>query len=164
MIPERLPKPMPKPPRLHWGIVLALQLLTLGMFALAWLIVQANWVRRVNGQSRAFWWAIVNACMLPALFLLVVIETAVGVPANDPIITIISGVFRLGIVVTGLGALFILRSELESAPISIPLGAVATFFLGIIYFQYHLYDYDVEGKNVAEGSLGLASSEVKPLA
>jgi hypothetical protein len=71
--------------------------------------------------------------------------------------TAIVAVFRLGILITALASLFILRGELESAPISIPRGGVATFFLGVIYFQYHLYDYNVEGKAVPEGSLGLSS-------
>ena len=157
MIPERLSKPMPKPPRVHWGIILALQIVTLGLFSPVWLIVQSNWVRRVNGKSSAFWWAIVYASMLPALFLLGVIEALVGVQPNDPPMVAFLLIFRIGIIVAALGALFVLRSELESTPISIPLGGVATFFLGVIYFQYHLYDYDVEGKGVSEVSLGLST-------
>ncbi|WP_263378346.1 hypothetical protein [Granulicella paludicola] len=156
MIPERLQRPMPKPPRVHWGFILALQIMTLGLFQMVWLLVLSNWSRRVNGMSRAFWWSLINICMLPALFLFAVIETLVGVPANSPVMAAALLIFRLGILVTALGSLFILRSELESSPISIPLGGVATFFLGVIYFQYHLYDYDVETKTVPEGSLGLA--------
>jgi hypothetical protein len=156
MIPERLQKPMPKPPRLHWGFILALQIVTFGLFQMIWLLVLANWVRRVNGSSRAFWWAIVNICMLPALFLFAVIETAVGVPANDPVMSIAMLVFRFGILVTSLGALFVLRGELEAAPIDITLSGIATLFLGVIYLQYNVYDYDVEQGSVPEGSLGLA--------
>ena len=157
MIPQALPKSMPRPPRLHWGVLLVLQIVTLGLFAIIWLIVIARWVKRVNGKSQAYWWSIVNACMLPALFLLVMIETMVGVPPDGVAISVITTLFRLGILVTGLGSLFVLRSELESSPINIPLSGVATFFLGVIYFQYHLHDYDVEGRMVPEGSLGLTS-------
>jgi hypothetical protein len=154
MIPERLQKPMPKAPRLHWGWVLALQLLTRGLFSLAWLIVQANWVRRVNGKSRAFVLSIVNACLFPAFFLLIVIEAVLK--AGTDVIGIITTVFMVIFVVSNLWTTFQLRFELESTPINIPLGGVATFFLGVIYFQYNLHDYDVEDKTVPEGSLGLA--------
>ncbi len=146
---------MPRAPRLHWGWVLAGDLLIRGLFPIIWLIVQANWVRKVNGTSKAFWWSIVNACYLPAFFLLVVIEYAVK--ADPTAIAVISGIGIFGILVTNLGTVFTLRSELESAPIGIPLGGIATLFLGTTYFQYHLHDYDVEGKALPEGSLGLSS-------
>ncbi len=121
---------------------------------MAWLIVQSNWVRKVNGTSKAFWWSIVNACSIPAFVVLLAIE---GLVKADPTaIAVISGFSLLGIIVLNLGTLFTLRSELESQPIGIPLSGVATFFLGATYFQYHLHDYDVEGRPVPEGSLGLS--------
>jgi len=159
MIPERLPKPMPKPPRLHWGFVLLFQIVTFGLFNAVWLLVQANWVRRVNGTSKAFWWAIIYICMLPAMFLLLIIEGAVGVRSDDLAFKLIVNVFQLGIFVVAIGAVFILRSELELPPISVPLGGVMTFLFQSVYFQYHLHDYDVEGKAVPEGSLGLSSGD-----
>jgi hypothetical protein len=154
MIPERLQKPMPKAPRLHWGWVLALQLLTRGLFSVIWLIVQANWVRRVNGTSRAFVLSIVNACALPAFVLLIAIEALVK--AGQTAIGIITACGVVGILILSIWTTFQLRYELESDPIGIPLGGVATLFLGVIYFQYHLHDYDVEEKTIPEGSLGLA--------
>jgi hypothetical protein len=39
--------------------------------------------------------------------------------------------------------LYMLHNELSAQPIGIPLNGVATFFFGPIYFQYHLYDYQV---------------------
>jgi hypothetical protein len=155
MIPEPM-RQMPNPPRLHWGFILAAQVLTLGMFQIIWIVVQANWVRRANGSNKALIWSIVNLCMIPALFLLAVIEGLLGVPAGGPVMSAIGSVFRMGILVTGFGAVFVTRNELENSPISIPLSGVLTFFLGVIYLQYHLCDYSVEDKQIPEGSLGLA--------
>jgi hypothetical protein len=162
MIPERLEKPMPKPVRLHWGWLVAIELLTRGLFGPIWLIVQANWVRRVNGKSRAFVLSIVAACSIPAMILLGGIEGAVGATSEQ--IGMIVGFAMIVYAVLYLWSVYQLRSELEAEPIGIPLGGVMTFFFSVIYFQYHLYDYDVEGKSVPEGSLGLSSSDIKPLA
>ena len=151
---------MPKPVRMHWGWLLVLELITRGLFGPVWLIVQANWVRRVNGKSRAFVLAIVSLCAIPGVILLGGIEGLVGATAAQTgIIVAFGSVIYAGLY---LWAVFQLRNELESEPMGIPLGGVMTFFFSVIYFQYHLYDYDVEGKSVPEGSLGLSSSEVKP--
>ncbi|QMV17679.1 hypothetical protein GOB94_02395 [Granulicella sp. 5B5] len=153
---------MPKPVRLHWGWLVVIELLTRGLFGPIWLIVQANWVRRVNGKSRAFVLSIVAACFVPAMILLGGIEGAVG--ATQEQIGMIVGFATIVYVVLYLWTIFQLRSELEAEPIGIPLGGGMTFFFSVIYFQYHLYDYDVEEKHVPEGSLGLSSSDIKPLA
>ena len=154
MIPERLQKSMPKAPRLHWGWVLALQLLTRGLFGVIWLVVQANWVRRVNGNSRAFVLSIVNVCALPAFFLLIAIEAFLN--AGQTAIGTITAVSIVGIMILSIWTTFQLRYELECEPIGISLSRFATLFLGVIYFQYHLHDYDAAGRTVPEGSLGLA--------
>ena len=38
------------------------------------------------------------------------------------------------------------RERWKQTPIDIPLSGVMTFFFAPIYFQYHLFDYSVEGK------------------
>ena len=40
---------VPNPPRLHWGWVCLLSFITLGLFGMAWLIVQSCWLRKVRG-------------------------------------------------------------------------------------------------------------------
>lgn len=135
MIPERLAKPMPKPVRLHWGWLVLIEVLTRGLFG--------------------------PVCFVPAMILLGGIEGAVG--ATQDQIGMIVGFATIVYVGMYLWTIYQMRSELEAQPIGIPLGGVMTFFFSVIYFQYHLYDYDVEAKSVPEGSLGLASSEIKPL-
>ena len=44
---------LPAPPALHWSLVLLFGVLTLGVFWLIWLFVQANWVHKIDPQSKA---------------------------------------------------------------------------------------------------------------
>lgn len=146
----------PRPPRLHWGWVLALQLITRGFFELAWLIVQANWVRRVRGKSRAFPFAIALASLLPVMILYIVFMAVVMRLLGDEYATgasIMVGLWVVAFIVLRLVTVFTLRAELQEEPINIPLGGVLTLFLGTIYFQYHLRDWD--GSLEPDGTLGL---------
>lgn len=62
---------LPQPPRLHWRWVLALSILTLGVFGSVWLFVQANWIRKMReGKSTAFWVALAYMLWLPVVFAL----------------------------------------------------------------------------------------------
>jgi len=44
---------LPPPPSLHWALVVLFTILTLGIFGLVWPFIQANWVRRIDGESKA---------------------------------------------------------------------------------------------------------------
>ncbi len=139
---------MVPPPRLHWGWVLALNVVTRGLFSLVWMLVQANWTRKVRGRGRAFWFAIAGVCFLPVGF---VAFLALGFTVAllhrelpNELIGVMTGVLVLGYLGVYFGTVYTLRFELESSPIEIPLGAVMTFFFGTIYFQYHLRDYNRE--------------------
>lgn len=149
----------PRPPRLHWGWVLALQLVTRGFFELGWLIVQANWVRRVQGKSRAFPLSIALASLLPLMILYIVFMAVVMRLLGDEFQTgaaIMTGLWVIAFIVLRLLTVFTLRAELQEEPIGIPLGGAMTFFFGTIYFQYHLRDWD--GSLEPNGTLGLAGA------
>jgi len=45
--------PVPAPPRLHWIAAVALTIVTLGLFAPAWMIRQAWWMKRADGDAKA---------------------------------------------------------------------------------------------------------------
>jgi hypothetical protein len=138
---------VPDPPRLHWGWVLLLSVITFGVFGSIWLIVQANWVRKVRGRSNALRWAIAYVSAIPALFLFAVVIGVVGALIhwqNVQAAVSSAAVFvRLAVLVCWIFAIFTLSSELSEEPIGIPLVGVMTFFFGPIYFQYHLQDYQV---------------------
>lgn len=72
----------PDPPRLHWGVVFGLSVITFGIFGMVWLLVQAYWVKKVNGSSKAFGWALAYLLLLPAMFVLGFIAGIVAVLAH----------------------------------------------------------------------------------
>jgi hypothetical protein len=133
----------PSPPRLHWGWVLGLNLITRNLFGIVWLIVQANWVRKVRGKSTAFVLAIVHCCFFPALILIGFVGGMLGATENSSWLNVVDAIGVLGFLVLWFATVFTLRSELLESPINIPLSGAMTFFFGPLYFQYHLHDYEL---------------------
>jgi hypothetical protein len=162
--PFAAPPVLHQPPRLHWGWVLALSAVTLGVFGMIWLLVQARWAKRVRGHGRAFWWALAYLLYIPGAFVLGGIVGLICAAAHVPF-SQVSGALQLIVRAAGYGiyiwTIFTLRSELASSPINLPLGGIMTFFFGPIYFQYHLYDYGELGGSEVVG-LGLSSFPATP--
>jgi hypothetical protein len=52
-------------------------------------------------------------------------------------------IMRILLFVLWVVVAYTLKGELESSPIKIPLSGIMTFFFGSVYFQYHLFDYQV---------------------
>src|SRR5436305_14589769 len=50
---------LPSPPDIPWGIALVLEIFTEFSFFVAWDIVQAVWLHRVQKNSRALWYYLV---------------------------------------------------------------------------------------------------------
>jgi hypothetical protein len=151
---------LPAPPRLHWGIVFALSIVTLGIFSSIWMFVQANWVKKATRNARPFWWCLAYLLCLPSLFLLAIIGGVTAALAHradlaPQIGAAVTLVFRLVLIVCYIGGAFSMKNALEAEPIDIPLGGVMTLLFAPLYFQYHLHDYDVEGR-VAEQLTGFA--------
>jgi|SRR5215472_3108450 len=158
----------PAPPRLHWGLVLLLSFVTMGFFGSIWMVVQANWVKKVTRNTKPFWWCMAYMLCLPLLFLAALVGgiTAALVHRVDlapQVGAMVVLVFRVAMIVCYLGGAFTLKGALEERPIDIPLSGVMTFFFAPIYFQYHLYDYSVEGK-IGEQLSGFAEDAVAPVA
>jgi hypothetical protein len=120
----------PMPPRLHWGVVLALAIVTFGIFGIIWLFVQAVWVRKIEPKSNALYFLIgyVVAAIMSGVFDQTGLDT----------------VLQLGGFVLFLFGVFGMRRSIENFYDSIGPGAglsgVMTFFFNVIYFQYHLND------------------------
>lgn len=138
---------VPMPPRLHWGWLVLLSVLTRSFFNDIWLLVQTNWICKLTGNSDLRTLAIVNLCKLP--FAIVVgafagsFLAASGQQGDDfrHLLTYVGIVYAIGVIAIYLFTVFKVRAELESAPIGIPLGGAMTFFFGPIYFQYFLRDW-----------------------
>jgi preprotein translocase subunit SecY len=138
---------VPDPPRLHWGWVLVLSLVTFGIFGMVWLIVQANWVRKVYGRSRSLPWTVAYASILPAFFLFAILLGVLGALLHlqnvDAVMASATLLVRVLVFVLWIVSVFKLRDELSAEPIDIPLSGVMTLLFGPVYFQYHLFDYQV---------------------
>lgn len=158
------------PPRLHWGWVFALSILTRSYFNSIWMVVQANWVRKVTGRKDALIWAIVNVAVIPAVFLIaVMVGVTIGVMSRG------QGVGDTRVLSYGVGAFaviailgsyttaaFKLRSALEEATVGVAFGGVMTFLFSGTYFQYFLHDYVVPDAEDLYGALPTPPAYVPP--
>jgi hypothetical protein len=118
---------------LHWAIVLLLGAATLGIFLDIWLIVQAVWVRRLEGSGRALWLCVAGI----VLSILGEIVNALQAPST------VTAVVLVASLATGLFAAFAVRDSLAfyiarvtGRPVS--LSGTMTIFFGSIYLQYHM--------------------------
>ena len=137
---DQPPSRLIAPPRLHWFWVFLLSALTSHFFAAVWLVVLANWARKVQGYSRAYPWCV--AALLFSLSLgIIAFWREEQVSTNTVMLVLL---FLLLDIVVWLTAVFKLRSELMDEPVGLSLDGVITFLFSSIYFQYHLHDYPVQ--------------------
>jgi uncharacterized protein DUF4339 len=123
----------PSPPGLNWVVLLLLHIVTCGLFGLAWLIVQAIWVRKIEPTSKALIYVVV------AIALMIV----AGMTGQNHDMKDVAPIPNLaGIVMLYVG-IFSIKGSIEDhynsvEPIALRLSGVMTFFFGEIYLQYHL--------------------------
>jgi hypothetical protein len=120
------------PPNLHWGVVLALSLVTIGIFWIIWGFVEAFWIRKVWPKSKAVYYL---AGYLACVVLMASVGRAEGV----------SVLLQLGGTVLWLVGVFTMRSDIEEFystlnPVGLNLSAGMTFFFNVVYFQYHFQE------------------------
>lgn len=127
----------PRPPRLHWALVLLLTLVTLGLFFIVWMYVQAIWVRRIDPSS--------NAIRLLSIYVALVLIGQVLVESGGAGSSgAVTGTLLVlaGSVVSIFGFFSMRRSMLQhfnqARPGSLKLSAALTLFVNVFYFQYHL--------------------------
>jgi hypothetical protein len=124
---------VPSPPGLHWAIVLALGIVTVGIFLDIWLIVQARWVRKFEPTSKALPLAIVSIVVSVIAEILNSLHAPTQVAAVAFVVS-----FVLALVPT-----FSVRDSLArylSGRTGRPayLGSFLTLILGPIYLQFHM--------------------------
>ncbi|MEK6398842.1 MAG: hypothetical protein V4734_12210 [Terriglobus sp.] len=162
------PRIVPPPPRLHWGVVLALQIVTLGLFQLVWFVVQALWVKRISGKSRSFVWALINLSVLPILLVILMVSAfvliGIGREADAVELTrILTQGYRVLFLITNLFTVFTMYGQMQEWPISMSLNGVATLFFQCIYFQYRLNNYVLPNANDVFGEIPGAPVYVPPI-
>jgi len=126
------PDNVPKPPSLHWALVLLFSLLTGGILFLVWMFRQAAWVRRIDPMSKALR-VLVIAFLTPIL----AVVAAVALGAEGPLPTVIVLAGRLIFAVAWVWSYFSMRNSIE-ARFGLNLSGLLTFFFTVFYLQYHL--------------------------
>lgn len=140
LIPDR-----PLPPNLHWAIVLVLGIVTVGIFWIIWLFVEAAWVRKVRPQSQALYYLIAYlACTF----------SIVGFGKSP-----VTSLLQIGGFILYLVGIFKMRSDIEEYyatinPVGLSLSGVVTFFFNALYFQYHFSEMR---KTAQETSMSVAA-------
>lgn len=131
---------LPAPPSLHWGLVLLFTALTFGIFGIIWPFIQATWVRKIDGQSRAtLLMAIAVACFVvgESLYISGIVSAAQGGGAAG--LTSFGGLLLLAYWILYLVAFFSMansmRRNLSDYGLPVEIGGVTLFFLAMYYLQ-----------------------------
>jgi hypothetical protein len=136
---------VPLPPNLHWAALLAIVILGqfLGMLSLlfnwVWVLILANWARRLSGNNKAM----VLVAMYPAGFLAGILSFGFAAAQHSPGATTIGGLLIFAGLIAYIVGIFKIREAMEEyynsrENIALTLSGVMTFFFSTIYLQYHI--------------------------
>ena len=125
------------PPKLHWAIVLLLTIVTLGIFYIVWMFVQARWIKRINPESNAF--TLLVICVILTFAGQIIIETT----GEGSGASVAGALLVLAGTVVGIFAFFSRRRSMldhynRQLPDGLRLSPALTFFLGTFYLQHHM--------------------------
>jgi GYF domain 2 len=135
---EPVPELVPLPPNLHWAVLLLLEIFTRQLVNLIWVMVQANWARKLIKNNKP----LVLVAMYPAGIIAgIVAEVVVG--SDSDALAIPAIVCIIGGLIAYIIGIFSIRSAMEeyynsTENIGLSLSGVMTFFFSTIYFQYHI--------------------------
>jgi hypothetical protein len=120
---------------------LLLGLVTGGLFALAWLFVQANFIKRIDGSSKAR--ELLTGVAAADVVYIGLASSAAASASNAQALASYGPLLLLAGFVLGLVAVFSMRRSLVDyynsvEPIYLRLNEVMTFFFHVLYFQHHL--------------------------
>jgi len=130
---QTLRNTLPAAPSLHWGLVLLFSILTLGIFAVVWPFIQANWVRKIDSDSKAM--MLLGAGLGCGLLGELLGSSGGGKSA-------LGGLFTLAYLVLWIVAFFSMagsiRRELSAHGLPVEIGGVTLFFFNTLYLQGQL--------------------------
>lgn len=131
----------PIPPKLHWAWVLALSILTLGIFYYAWMIVQGNWARKYDRSNTTLLLYVAGVTILIVDLVFDINMDAGSLDAKlEPLIRIFAAIlivpahFRLKDSIAEY-------SKKVGGPWLNPSG-VLTFFFAPVYLQYQMNEVE----------------------
>ena len=132
---------------MHWGIVLVLGAITAGVFTSFWLVHQARWTRTVTGRGVGL--LLAGANLVGTVASVVAYWLPLRWQPSGYLQEYGSGIlFALFI-----ASVYTVRYDLTHGPIDLPLGKVLPLFLGPVYFQYWLMDYENGGNYATSGRM-----------
>jgi hypothetical protein len=131
MAAESIDNVTPRPPSLHWAIVLAASIVTAGIFGVIWLFVQANWVRRMDANPKPLY--LLSGAIAFSIFVAIVSELGVSEDARDLMEFAANLVVLIALIVTH----FEMKGAIE-ARYGLSLSGGMTAFFGFVYLQYHM--------------------------
>ena len=117
-----------RPPSLHWAVVLALWLLTGGIFGLVWIFRQAAWVRRIDPTCKALVVLTVAFPLHPVLLL------AAALVDGSGLLVLVAGLVWPTAFVWSY---FKMREAIE-AHFDLSLSGAMTFLFHALYLQHHM--------------------------
>lgn len=128
----------PKPPTLHWAIVLILSVVTLGLFGFYWSIRQARFARRIDPTNRAIFQILLSATLFVFQILIaavVALTVARGGASTD--LSSVMNIMRLFEGLMVFTAYWQIRATLMRH-YGIKLNGILTLIFNVYYIQYHL--------------------------
>lgn len=126
----------PSPPNLHWALVLLLSFVTCGIFFWIWALVEANWVRKVQPDSKGmiFWASAVLLGFLNGVLTAIPDDGGKG----------LRGLVSLVAITLWIVGAYSVKNSVEehyntAEPIGLELNGVVTFFffIFVFYLQHH---------------------------
>jgi GYF domain 2 len=125
---------IPLPPSLHWGLVLLFTMLTLGIFALVWVFIQQNWIKRIAPETATSG----TLCLVGYVVLFI---TANIFQANGHLtlywISLIASTILFWS--WAFGAANAMRGYYnQTEPIGLKLSGPMVFFFSTFYIQHHM--------------------------
>ena len=136
--PAPAPGSGPTPPGMQWWLVLILGWVTCGIFFYVWLFMQANFIKKIDPQSKAI-------PMILGFFGSLVIYIAFmvgGAVMQNTVLSMLGIPIYLGGIALLIFSFFKMRASLldyynRVENIGLRLSPILTFFFAVFYFQHH---------------------------
>ena len=134
---------LPAPPSLHWGLVVLFTILTLGIFGIVWPFIQANWVRRIDGESNAkLMLGLSITCYFLGYFLVLAGTPSPQGDGAHPGMVGFGSLLMLAYFVLYVAAYFSMagsiKQEMAAYRVPVEIGGVTLFFFNTLYLQGQL--------------------------
>jgi hypothetical protein len=124
-----------QPPKLHWALVFLFSVITVGLFAVVWMFVQAAWVRKIDSRS--------NATNYLIGYIVVAVVGFLMDSSDSSAVRGFGGLLQLSSYVFFYCAYYSMRRSMldyytKVEPINLELSGAMVFFFSLLYLQSHM--------------------------